>query len=512
MKKLSIIISNRNDTAMLSVTVNSCIEELRPLGLKNCEIIICDNSDEQLYAQLNSCLPVGYIKEGVLKIFRQDFPCLFTARETAIEHSSAEYVCCIDSHMVIGRNMFVDLYNFMRSKKDDKTLGFAHAPINWSHHHQRSAVHDRDMAVNELGNWNKAYDRERTITWKGMPWICRKDWFLDKVDGLGGYGALSQYNVSWGGGDMHIGIKPWLLGFKNWAVPTNAGIHIGPFPKINLKSKNPSEVDTETHNGYKYRLYGKSGNGPHTVGFLVSCYVLGGEDMMNRNKAAITKRFGRYLNLDEWWQRAMDMGKDEKAWLDKRKIMTFEQLLKRKPWEDSTSEPAQTKWYQQFIIDGKPTTNRPFMTDEYFNQLRPLFPDDLSDKKVLDLACNAGLVSFNLAKLGAKVIGVDKDKQYIDQAHYVMSKLDVPKVEFIISDLEDLPIDDYPSDIILMLSTIYHLNNPKAMIEKVCNQPSDIVASFRLNNYDKYIGMFKDYGRTVVKETTYARKRAALLR
>ena len=329
MKKLSVVIANRNDTAMLSVTVNSCIEELRPLGLNQCEIIIWDNSDPIVYRQLNSCLPIGYIRDKVLKVGRQNFPCLFSARESAINCASGKYIICLDSHMVVGRDMFVALYDFMEGNQTDKTVGFAHAPVNWSHHHENYAVHDRDMSVNELGDWNKKYNRVRTITWKGMPWICRKDFW----SAIRGYGALSEHHVSWGGGDMHIGIKPWLLGYKNWAVPCNAGIHIGPFPLINRKADQSVEVDEESHNGYKYRLYGESGEFPHTFGFLVSCYILGGEKMMSRNKAAITERFGRYLDVDKWWHKAMVLGKDEKAWLDENKKMTFEQLLERKPWD-----------------------------------------------------------------------------------------------------------------------------------------------------------------------------------
>lgn len=333
MKLLSVIISNRNDTAMLSVTVNSCIEELRPIGLNKCEIIICDNSDKDIYKQLGSCLPVGYIRDKLLQIHRQDFPCLFTARETAAENAKGKYICCIDSHMLIGRAMFVRLVKFMENKKDDKTLAFAHAPVNWSHHHQRGSVHDRDMSKNELGDWGTVRTSEETITWKGMPWICRRDWFLDKNEGLGAYGALSQHKISWGGGDMHIGIKPWLLGFKNWAVPCNAAIHIGPFPKINKKSDGSPDCSGEA-NGYRYRLYGSSGNYPHAFGFLVSCYVLGGEKMMHRNEKAITRRFGRYIDVRRWWHKAMEVGADEKRWLDERKKMSFEQLLERKPWDD----------------------------------------------------------------------------------------------------------------------------------------------------------------------------------
>ncbi len=230
--------------------------------------------------------------------------------------------------MIIGRDMILDLVNFMDSKKVDKTLGFAHAPINWAHQHESHSKHDRDMSINELGDWNKSYNHERTITWKGMPWICRRKWFLNE---LNGYGALSQHQLSWGGGDMHIGIKPWLLGFKNWAVPTSPGIHIGPFPKIDVDKKNSNIVKIGQD---KYRLWNRSGQGPHAIGFLVSCFVLGGEAMMQRNKKAITERFGRFIKIKQWWERAKTMGKDEKLWLDERKKLTFEQLLKTKPWNN----------------------------------------------------------------------------------------------------------------------------------------------------------------------------------
>ena len=227
--------------------------------------------------------------------------------------------------------MFLDLFNFMESRKNDPTLGFAHAPILWAHQHERHAKHDRDMSTCELGNWGLRHNEVRTITWKGMPWICRREWFLDKVRGLGGYGALSQHRISWGGGDMHIGIKPWLLGFKNWAVPTSPGIHIGPFPREIEQSKNPKLAPTLARD--RYRLYSTSGNGPHTIGFLISCYVLGGEPMMERNKKTIMEKFGKYIDVKKWWPTAIKLGQEEKAWLDSKKVITFEQLLQTTPWD-----------------------------------------------------------------------------------------------------------------------------------------------------------------------------------
>lgn len=331
---VSVIISNRNDVAMLAVTIRSCIEELRPIP-GDSEIVVIDNSDENIYKLLKSSLPMGYCKEGKLKIFHQNFPCLFTARDLAAKKATGKYIICLDSHMINGRDTILDLYNFMERHSSDPTLAFAHAPISWAHQHERNAKHDRDMSVNELGDWNMTYPTERTITWKGMPWMCKREWFLDSDKGLGGYGALSQHRISWGGGDMHIGIKPWLLGFKNWAVPTNPCIHIGPFPKIDQGKDPNSTYTSRLGDGYRYRLYSTSGNYPHTFGFLVSCYVLGGEPMMERNKGIITERFGRYLDINKWWDKAIELGQDEHKWLNERKVITFENLLTTKPWDNN---------------------------------------------------------------------------------------------------------------------------------------------------------------------------------
>lgn len=334
--KLSVIISNRNDISMLVVTIRSCIEELRPLGQGNGEIVVVDNSDPNVYEYIRAAVPSGYLRDGTLKMFRQLKPCLFSAREMAVSKAIGDYIFCLDSHMLVGRDCFLDSVNFMDRRSDDPTLGFGHPPISWAHQHESRARHDRDISQHELGPWGSAYDHEQTITWKGMPWICRREWFLDKETGLGGYGALAEHRVSWGGGDMHIGVKPWLLGFKNWAIPTNPCIHIGPFPKVDLPKESPNDTFVAKNPlGERYRLYSNSGAFPHTFGFLVSCFVLGGEPMMKRNKKALQEHFGKYLKIDEYWQRAMEIGRNEREWLLKRQKMSFEQLLQLKPWNSN---------------------------------------------------------------------------------------------------------------------------------------------------------------------------------
>jgi CTP:phosphocholine cytidylyltransferase-like protein len=84
----------------------------------------------------------------------------------------------------------------------------------------------------------------------------------------------------------------------------------------------------------KYRLYSKSGNFPHTFGFLLSCYILGGDEMIQRNLPFLKGKFSAYLNFDDpqWVAKAKELGEEEKVWLDAHKRYSFEQLLEQKPW------------------------------------------------------------------------------------------------------------------------------------------------------------------------------------
>ena len=59
--------------------------------------------------------------------------------------------------------------------------------------------------------------------------------------------------------------------------------------------------------------------------------------MMNRNKAALKGRFGRYLNIDEHWNQAISIGKEERSWLLAHQKISFEQLLATKPWNNGHS-------------------------------------------------------------------------------------------------------------------------------------------------------------------------------
>lgn len=63
---------------------------------------------------------------------------------------------------------------------------------------------------------------------------------------------------------------------------------------------------------------------------------------------------------------------------------------------------------------------------------------DISGKKILHLQCHFGQDSISLARLGAKVTGVDFSDKAIDQANILSKKAQIP-VDFICCDIYELP-------------------------------------------------------------------------
>lgn len=307
---------------MLNVTLNVCLEMMKTLDCES-EIVICDNSDQKFYELMPIAYPVGWLKKDLVRVFRQPEPCFTSARMKAAEEAKGEYIFCVDSHVLFGLNTLRDSVSFMDRHKDDTKLGFGHPPIRWAHQGPAAVKHTLKISDKGApnGGWDRAYTTERKMFWKFMPWICRRDWYLNT---LKGYGTHSDYKLSWGGAELLQQVKSLMLGYENWSIPTDPVIHIGPYT--------PEVVKTGQ---YKYRTYAANGNFPHGFGILAAYYVLAGDKVgLEHAKLGEEQFTNRHqIKINDYWGKAKEIGQAEHEWLNHHKQYDYLELLEKRPWE-----------------------------------------------------------------------------------------------------------------------------------------------------------------------------------
>ena len=98
-------------------------------------------------------------------------------------------------------------------------------------------------------------------------------------------------------------------------------------------------------------------------------------------------------------------------------------------------------------------------------------PEDLSGCRALDIGCNAGYYTFELAKRGAEVLGIDHDPRYLQQARWAAERLGVSEaVELRQMDVYDLARVADQFDVVLFLGVLYHLRYPLLGLDLVAEK------------------------------------------
>lgn len=88
-------------------------------------------------------------------------------------------------------------------------------------------------------------------------------------------------------------------------------------------------------------------------------------------------------------------------------------------------------------------------------------PRDLRGWRALDIGCNAGFYSFELAQRGAEVTGSDLDPRYLAQARWAAEQMGLAnRVRFKQMQIYDLARRPETFDLVLFMGVFYHLRYP----------------------------------------------------
>jgi tRNA (mo5U34)-methyltransferase len=107
-----------------------------------------------------------------------------------------------------------------------------------------------------------------------------------------------------------------------------------------------------------------------------------------------------------------------------------------------------------------------------WEEIAPQLPEDLRGARALDIGCNAGFYTFELARRGADVLAIDVDAHYLRQARWARGELGLEdRVEFRQLGVYDLArLDEEPFDVVLFLGVLYHLRHPLLALDLVAER------------------------------------------
>jgi tRNA (mo5U34)-methyltransferase len=106
-----------------------------------------------------------------------------------------------------------------------------------------------------------------------------------------------------------------------------------------------------------------------------------------------------------------------------------------------------------------------------WQQVADHLPADLTGWTCLDIGCNAGFYTFELAKRGGTVLGIDLDPHYLRQAEWARQRFGLAdRVRFERMQVYDLAHRDERFDLVLFMGVLYHLRYPMLGLDIVCQK------------------------------------------
>lgn len=108
--------------------------------------------------------------------------------------------------------------------------------------------------------------------------------------------------------------------------------------------------------------------------------------------------------------------------------------------------------------------------------IAPALPGDMTGWTALDIGCNAGFYTFEVAKRGAQVLAIDHDDHYLRQARWAADIYDLrDRVMFERMGVYDLAHVHATFDIVFFMGVLYHLRYPLLAIDIVAEKVSKML-------------------------------------
>ena len=129
-----------------------------------------------------------------------------------------------------------------------------------------------------------------------------------------------------------------------------------------------------------------------------------------------------------------------------------------------------------------------------WRQIEPHIPADLSGWRALDIGCNAGFSSLELARRGATIDALDIDPRYLEQADWIFEQHGMrSRINLMQGSVYDL-IGGGQYDIVWFMGVLYHLRYPLLALDIVARMVKRLLVfqTLEMPGNDKEKDIYKD--------------------
>lgn len=318
---VSVIIGARDEYPQVGMTIANLMENMYASGITKWEIILMDNGSEDetsrffawkpvnkgtggTYAHLGSrwayeYSPRGLVYEDRLRIFFDPVFSNVGTRNRGVEKARYKLIIFSDAHIIVRKDA---VYNICETLL--KYGGVVHGAISWMgascDNPQAGLQYSYKVGEKIWGTWNKAKVADTPFY---IP-LCGHAFMGVLKDEFVKFRGYPQAQRVYGGGEPYLDTKYWMVGSTSMMDPRALVYHLS------------------AGRGYSWN------NADLIYNMLLVSYILGGETWIDRiyitylNKHGTNAPFMKFL-----YEQARNDGQEDKDWLDKNKIMTFEELL-----------------------------------------------------------------------------------------------------------------------------------------------------------------------------------------
>lgn len=310
MKEVSVIISARDEFPNIIHTIHSIVNDLETfLEPDQFEIIIVDNGskDEKSWRFISER---GMYFHRTVRVLIDPIMGNVTARNKGAKIAKGKYIFFSDAHMSYKVGSFKAMVDAIKA-----TGGMVHPAVQWMGGYEPSdPSYQYTIKLGEKiwGTWNRAIVSQTEPFYIPICGHCclgmERKQFLD-------FGGYNDYFRCYGGGEVYLDMKWWMMGSCVSSVPTAIGYHLS-------AGRGYSFVQNDLIHNMMLMAYAL---GADAFGERVYIRYLG--------KAGVRKDV-----LDAMYSDAKRESSNDRQNLLPKTVMSFLDVIRERPWDKRNME------------------------------------------------------------------------------------------------------------------------------------------------------------------------------